>query len=271
MRKIGIFLLAMVLFVSIASAFSFAEILDDLDEFITGRAVDNEEPRVYLNAPTDGQVVNGFIEFRWHYFDPEDDELIYSVLQIDDSRNFNSPTNYHVLGTSHKLRLNKEGTYHWRVQVVNDYGSKISESWSFYYNPKAKLCKDGTPYYECSGLKPQYCSGGVLRNDCVRCGCPSGGICQEDGSCVIQTCIDGTVYNECSVNKPWFCLDGELKEVCSICGCDEGYECKSDGTCERIIPVVYEPPKPKIKRELSLIEKIANFFKKLFTGKGLYD
>ncbi len=48
-----------------------------------------------------------------------------------------------------------------------------------------QTCSDGTPVNSCSATKPLYCnSGGTLINSCSTCGCPSGKVCQGDGSCV---------------------------------------------------------------------------------------
>ncbi len=48
------------------------------------------------------------------------------------------------------------------------------------------VCRDGTPYGECSLYKPGYCKNGVLIDACgdpYNCGCPPGSECQSDGSC----------------------------------------------------------------------------------------
>jgi hypothetical protein len=44
-------------------------------------------------------------------------------------------------------------------------------------------CSDGTAYGACSSSQPQYCSNGVLVNNCSLCSCSSGYSCNADGTC----------------------------------------------------------------------------------------
>ena len=266
MRKI-VFILALFLLVSVVSAFSLEDILlFDLDSSIIGRSVNNRDPSVSLNRPVDTQVVNNPVVFKWRYFDPEDDELEMFILQIDDDPKMYSPMNYQGVGEEFTISLDEGGEYFWRVQVTNKYGKKLSEVWSFYLDPKMKVCEDGTAYFECSLNRPWHCDAGVLREKCQRCGCPKGGTCQLDGSCEILECSDGTLYSQCSWNQPFFCVNGKLKDVCSLCGCSEGEECTNDGNCAVIVQddvLVEISDTGPLDRKLSILERIALFFKNL--------
>ena len=61
-----------------------------------------------------------------------------------------------------------------------------------------QTCSDGTPYGQCSSQQPHICSDGLLIDDCGTCGCPSGYVCQQDGSCIESYCNDndGDGYGE---------------------------------------------------------------------------
>lgn len=264
MKKILI-LMVVILLISSVSAFSLDDFLDLELGVITGKSVDNREPSVTLSRPVDTQVVNNPVVFKWRYFDAEDDEMEFYILQIDDDRRFFSPENFKGVGTEAKVVLD-EGLYYWRVKVVNEFGEKFSEVWEFYVDPKMKVCGDGSPYFECSVNKPFYCSAGRLKDDCQRCGCDIGSVCQPDGSCLVLNCVDGTKYGECALEKPVYCLDGSLRELCNICGCDDGFECGGDGSCEEIEGGEIEPVIRPPVRELSFLERIAQFFKRLFLG-----
>ncbi len=229
MRKYVFFMLVFLILPAGALGFELPSF--DVGNLLVSKVVTNREPSVSLSRPVDTQVVNNPVVFKWRYFDPEDDELEYYILQIDDDPKFWSPTSYQGIGSEHKLVLEEEGEHYWRVLVVNKNGQKLSDSSSFYLNPEMKVCDDGTPYFECSSNKPKYCSGGRLDDDCFRCGCDDGGVCSIGGECLSQECIDGTLYGECSKNKPFFCLNGNLQEVCSICGCDGEETCLADGDC----------------------------------------
>ncbi len=256
MKKVLILLFILIIFVISVSAFSF-------EDFIIGLVVDNKEPSATLLTPIKGQVINSPFVFSWTYFDPEDDELEYYILQIDDDSRFFSSMNFKGKGESQKISLDKDGLFYWRVLVVNKYGQKFSKVQNFYLDSKTKVCEDGTPFFECSLNRPHYCSGGVLKEDCQKCNCGEGDICQGDGSCLTRSCIDGTAYSQCAYNKPFFCLNGKLTEVCSLCGCDEEEECLGDGSCGKVI--VENEVNVIEEKELSFIEKIALFFKNLFS------
>ncbi len=45
------------------------------------------------------------------------------------------------------------------------------------------ICIDGTPSGHCSQSKPSLCLNKKLRDDCQKCGCPTGYECNKDGSC----------------------------------------------------------------------------------------
>ena len=270
MKKIIIFLLA-ILIVPVVPAFSFDDLFDlELNDFVVGRNINNKDPSVTLSRPIDTQVVNNPVVFKWRYFDAENDLFSYFILQIDDDRNFFSPINYQVFEEEFKLFLDEErGDFFWRVQAVNKYGKSLSNSWRFFLNPELKVCEDGTAYFSCSRNMPFYCGSGDLKNDCQRCGCESNDICQVDGSCLRLTCSDGTAYGECSRNNPFLCLNGKLREVCNVCGCDEG-ECLGDGSCGEVMEelgIIIEPESPEVEKE-RFFDRIVSFFKKLFTGRG---
>ena len=95
---------------------------------------------------------------------------------------------------------------------------------------RSNTCFEGTDFGECSDIKPKYCDDGAFKNDCGRCGCSEGEVCQEDGSC-LPKCEDGTVFTYCSENKPLLCSKGTLLENCFKCGCFPGQTCSDDGSC----------------------------------------
>lgn len=261
MKKLLSIGIILVLSISFVSAFSILDFMRS--NLFYGLASSNAEPIVELNIPVENQVVNNPVLFTWRYADPENDDLLYSIIQIDRDRNFYNPTNYQIpLEREFKFSLEEEGEYHWRVLVVNQFDEKLSESQNFYFDPNKKVCSDGTEFYKCGINKPNYCDGGVLKSDCVRCGCPENGICGKNGLCEILTCSDGTDYGSCSRNKPFFCNKGDLTEVCSLCGCEEGLECTSEGKCVEEETVVNIEPVVMEKR--SLLQRIADFFKRLF-------
>ncbi len=263
MKKIFI-ILCLLVFIYSAYAFSLSDLFN-INLNIVGKSVTNRDPGVTLSRPSDTQVVNNPVVFKWRYFDPEDDELLYYILQIDDDLRFYSPKNYKGIGTEQKLTL-EGGYYYWRVQVVNKYGKSFSDIWEFYVDPQMKVCEDGAPYYECSTNKPYYCSAGDLKQDCRRCGCNFGGVCQVDGSCLILKCIDETIYGSCSTNKPYYCLNGKLTQVCNICGCEEGFECTGEGNCREIVEAKEnEPAIVGTEKEFGFIEKVILFLKRLFS------
>ena len=232
--------------------------------------IGNSDPSVTLSRPSDGEVVNNPVTFTWRYFDPEGDLLRYSIIQIDEDFVFNSPMNYLVEGDSFRIRLQKRGEYFWRVQVVNQFGSKISKSNRFFLNTEEKVCSDGTQYFECSVNKPLYCDNGILIDKCQKCGCNVDGNCQLGGNCLVRKCADGTLYGSCAGDKPNYCFQGVIKEVCSLCGCPDGLECVNDGGCM----VKEKTPEQEIlkipEKKFSSWERVVNFFSWLFLGSPLY-
>ncbi len=46
-------------------------------------------------------------------------------------------------------------------------------------------CADGTPYGRCSDTRPSFCNNGVLVDDCGKCGCDLGRICETNGMCTL--------------------------------------------------------------------------------------
>ncbi len=232
----------------------------------------NVNPSATSGRPSPGEVVNNPVMFTWTYFDADGDELEYSIVQIDDDRMFFSPQNYKVVGSSFKIYLDSDGEYYWRVQAVNNFGSDISEAHRFFVNTNEKVCSDGTSFFECSFEKPLYCDSEVLKEKCSRCGCDVNGICQEDGSCLTQRCPDGTIYGSCSSVKPRYCFQGLTRDVCSLCGCPNGFECTTNGSCVYFIGEQKPVPEPaiEIKEKLTLLERIARFFKFIITGETLY-
>lgn len=277
LKKFLIFSLILISMVSLVSGFSFVDILDGVIS-LTGKASFNKNPSVQLGAPSDTQVVGNPIMFSWTYFDPEDDPQVSYTLLVDDNQRFTSPIAYYGLKEdSRKEYLPLEdGQYYWRVEVNNKFGTGYSEVRIFYFDSKEKLCVDGTRYFDCSNNKPDYCRGGVLVKDCIRCGCETGAVCSQGGVCVKLKCSDGTVYGDCSINKPKYCLNTNiLKDTCSLCGCPGSLECGSDGSCKGNIidegvkkeeNVIENPPETGF---IGFLKRISRIFKYLFTGSPL--
>ncbi len=125
-----------------------------------------------------------------------------------------------------------------RVYVADTNNHRI-QSWF--------ICPDGTPYYQCNN-EGQYCDGGVLINNCSKCGCSSGSCCEETTNLCSSTCLDGTALRECSDNKPKYCgLNPEggtdycsLFDYCSKCGCPEVQDV--NGTPKYICKKTHEHP-----------------------------
>jgi hypothetical protein len=86
-------------------------------------------------------------------------------------------------------------------------------------------CSDYTPPGICSPTKPQYCSGLILIDDCVRCGCSAGELCNSTtGKCELPECIndaDCPADFECKNNK---CVPKQLE-------CYSDADCPSDSYC----------------------------------------
>ena len=241
--------------------------------FFVSFVLANLDPSITATRPSDSEVVNNPVVFRWHYFDPEGDTLDYLIVQIDEDRTFFSPMNYQIRGDDFQILLETGGEYYWRLQAVNRFGSALSNSNRFFLDTKQKVCSDGTKWYACSLIRPLYCDGGSLRENCQRCGCSEDGSCQSEGNCLIKRCSDGTPYGSCADTKPLYCFQGVIKEVCNLCGCSEGLVCLGDGSCviqPEEKPTLVEPVIDSPKQGLSWFERIANFFRYIFTGKALY-
>lgn len=255
MKKIVFGVIFLLLFCSLASAFSFANLI--------GYVTKNNAPTVNLLTPkNDG--VTGELVFNWLYKDIENDPQTQYLLQLDDDWRFESPYNFYGLDQKTvKIEIPlDEGTYYWRVQVKDAYGwSKWSDWRKFDLDLSIKTCVDGTPFWQCSSNIPKYCDGGVLIEDCRRCGCAMNEICQANGLCLANTCLDGTRYGECSKYMPKYCQNGKLVDICSLCGCAEGLECGNEGVCASVKIVISDQEMPQPR---TLLEYIVDFFKGLF-------
>lgn len=258
MKRALLYVLILVLCSSVVSSFSFANLL--------GYVTKNSAPSAYPTLPVNDGVTNQLI-FKWEYKDAENDLQTEFLLQLDDDWRFETPYNLYGLGNNFaELKFPiKEGTYYWRVQVKDNYGWSSWSGWrKFDLDLSVKTCNDGTPFWKCSVNIPKYCDGGVLIEDCRKCGCNMNELCQQTGSCLANTCLDGTRYGQCSKSKPRFCQNGKPVEICSLCGCSSGLECNADGTCSTVKVVIKEEiTKPESK---TLLEHIVWFFKKLFGG-----
>ncbi len=257
MKKILFAILTLVLLCSIVSAFSFADLV--------GYVVKNNPPVTNLISPKNNAVSNKLI-FVWDYKDIEGDKQTGYLLQLDDDWRFESPYNFYGLDeTRLEVSLDlKEGPYYWRVKSRDIYGWGEFSDWRrFDLDLNVRVCKDGTLFWECSSNVPYYCDGGVLVEDCRRCGCDINEICQANGICLLRMCSDRTRYGECSSYKPKYCQNGKLVDVCSLCGCPEGLVCQSDGRCavEVIVKEKLIEEEPR-----TILEYIVTFFKKLFGG-----
>lgn len=263
MKKIAILLISIVIFSSLVSGFSFADVFSGtLFDFISGNTVVNKGPVTTLNAPSDSQVVAGkIVKFDWSYNDVENDEQQQYILQIDDEYGFFSAFTYYGLTeTVRKIEIpTGEGMYYWRVKSYDGTSwGKWSVSNSFYLDKSEKTCSDGTSFWKCANTKPFYCDAGRLVDKCSKCGCPANQICSGSDVCIVQTCGDNTLYGACSDSQPKYCRDGMLVNACNFCGCPNGSECKADGSCVSTIVMVEE-----IESRVSLLERIAEFFKSL--------
>lgn len=255
-------LLILTLFLLIMTTSSFAFSLD----VISGETIGfNTPPTVNLDSPTDTAVYpTNTPLIKWTYHDADGDTQRAYLIEIDTDYQFSNPI---LIGgtdatTSKKVRLTRgEGMYYARVKVMDDYSwSKLSNVRGFYIDLSEKACSDGTKFWECSTNPPFYCDGSTLTEDCTRCGCSVNALCEPSGKCLTLTCRDGTRYGECSKGQPYYCQAGNPIEICSLCGCPKGQTCQSDGSCTAII-VVKAEEKPETVSPLSILERIALFFK----------
>jgi len=271
MKKIAILLLSLLLVYSV-SAFSLSDLSDSIRGLlVTGSTINkeayqNQPPTVEVLGNIHTQVITTYTPIiQWEYHDAENDQQIaYYIQYSKDDISFSHPILEAGIGstTSHRLTLREgDGTYYIRLKAEDTYAwGDWSEYKAFYLDTTRKVCSDGTEFYKCSDIKPEYCDGGNIISDCLRCGCASGFECDgKSGTCSSQTCVDNTLYNKCSTDKPKFCLDGDLKYLCSLCGCPTGQECQSDGSCKTTLVII----QPQIQTK-TLFQKIADFFKNLF-------
>lgn len=266
MKRVIVFIVLVLLFSSIGSAFTFADFFrGNLKDMMTGSVIVNNAPTVTLGFPSDNEVVAGTtVNFKWKYNDVESDPQVNCVVHVDGNRLFNSPLAYFVTSeTSKKIKiLTGSGDYFYRVKCKDDYAwGKWTEVRGFHLDDSVKVCEDGTLFWECSQTKPLYCDGGVLTDDCQRCGCHANEECQASGRCLANTCFDNTKYGECSISQPKYCQGGDFRDVCSLCGCPVGKDCQSDGSCEVRVEVLGKEDMPTPS---SVLGRIADFFKRLF-------
>ncbi len=261
MKKLFVFIVLMLFMVSSSFAFS----LDDSTGFVAGL---NKKPDVNLNTPSENHIYSTNTPLiGWSYNDAEGDEQEAYLIAV--ASDFQFSDSIYIGGTDDSVEKNVdvrrgEGSYWVRVKVKDKYQwSDWSNVRGFYIDLSPKTCGDGTKFWECSRNVPNYCDQGVLIEDCSQCGCGMNAICQPSGRCLELTCNDGTGYGVCSKNKPEYCQAGNLIEVCSLCGCPKGLSCDSDGSCSAVVLVTQQE---RQVRALSILERIALFFKGLFGG-----
>lgn len=255
MKRILLCALILILFSSIVSSLSFADLL--------GYITKNNAPSTELITPVNDGVTNKLI-FNWMSKDVENDPQTEYLLQLDDDWRFESPYNIYGLSeTSYEFENPlPEGIYYWRVQTRDAYGWGGWSKWrKFGLDLSVKTCSDGTLFWKCSSKMPNYCDGGSLIEDCRRCGCNANEVCQANGLCEATTCNDGTRYGVCSRTKPKLCQNGNLIDVCSICGCSGDLVCQANGECAVLKIIVEEQ---QVQPSKTLLEYIVTFFKKLF-------
>ncbi|MFA6106503.1 MAG: glycosyl hydrolase 53 family protein [Patescibacteria group bacterium] len=134
---------------------------------------------------------------------------------------------------------------------------------------RGQVCSDSTPYNQCSAAKPQFCSQGILKNDCSRCGCPENFSCQNNGNCSFSLSAPIKVmwqvkrdtsdeelkfFQEAGINTiqdsniaKWkdeeiskyldLAKKHSMKVMVSVvifnkCSCDDRSDCTSDGICK---------------------------------------
>lgn len=269
LKKIFNLIIILVFLSSLVSGFTFAEVFDShLSNLITGSVIKNKVPVVTINYPTNNMVMNiNPVEFGWLYKDVENDKLKTYEIQLGTDRNFKGAFyEYGLDGSTRKIYL-KDGDvkYYWRIRAQDNFGwgewSAISE---FILDTTVKTCSDGTKFWGCADNVPIYCDGGVIIDDCLKCGCPGSSRCLPSGRCQESTCFDGTVYSRCSVSKPDFCQDGVLKKVCSLCGCPDGSDCDSDGSCSKTLVFISNGDVMSDPGTSSILALIVNFFKSIF-------
>jgi hypothetical protein len=270
MKKIVILLLSLLLIYSV-SAFSLSELSDNIKGFITGSAINkeayqNKPPTVVVGYGEATKVITTYMPLiTWSYSDPENDkQTAYYIQYSKDDLSFDHPVLEAGIGstTSHKIILrDTDGIYYIRVKAKDTYDwGEWSDYITVYLDTSKKVCSDGTEFYKCSINKPEYCDGGIITPNCLKCGCLTGFSCDpSSGICSAQTCVDNTIYNKCSSNKPKLCLGGNLVNTCSLCGCPSGQECQTNGECRETLVTI----QPQIQSR-TFFQKIADFFRNLF-------
>lgn len=246
---------------------SYLKITIDIEP--TGETILNSPPKATIKKPQDNEVVSLSIpKIEWFYSDSEKDEQTMVLIQVAESPTFENPYETYWSGqeTSAFLRTNlKDGTYYIRTQARDQYSwGPLSDIYKFIVSSKTETCDDGTSYFKCSLNKPLYCDGGILINDCEKCGC------DQDYSCINKkcelikkevipelqktpeppkTCENNTPYGACNKDRK-YCQEGKLIDNCELCGCEQGYNC-IDNKCE--------PVKPSFKDVLITIGKFIRY------------
>ena len=88
-------------------------------------------------------------------------------------------------------------------------------------------------------MKPKRCVDGVLRDDCVSCGCATGQQCAATSGACVQprpgtNCTGGIASGTCvSGDPPLYCSQtGVIVDDCTLCGCANGTACnRQSGSC----------------------------------------
>jgi len=214
----------------------------------TGETILNSPPKATIKKPQDNEVISlSKPKIEWFYSDLEKDKQTMVLIQVYESPTFENPYETYWSGqeTSAFLRTNlKDGTYYIRMQARDQYSwGPLSDTYKFTVNQKTQTCDDGTSYFSCSFNKPLYCDGGILINDCDKCGCDQDYSCINKKCKLIEkesipeppkTCTDGTLYGICNKDRK-YCQEGNLNDNCDLCGCEQNYNCINN-KCEIIKP-----------------------------------
>ena len=65
-----------------------------------------------------------------------------------------------------------------------------------------KDCSDGTKHEKCSDTQPYQCKNGILKENCIKCGCPINLECKENGTCLPVTLSENFKILFVPVNYP---------------------------------------------------------------------
>jgi len=213
----------------------------------TGKTILNSPPTITITKPRDNEVVNiPTPRIEWFYSDPENDPQTLVLLQVGETLRFEKTYETYWYGESTLEYLKtplKDGTHYLRAKAKDrDLWSAWSDTHQITVTSIPKLCEDGTPFYQCSTHKPDYCDGGFLTNNCTKCGCFENYACVDD-NCErkitkeipkIKTCSDRTLYGECNNDKS-YCNQGVLVDNCEKCGCEKDSKCTKN-KCNLIKP-----------------------------------